>query len=88
MIQITSKGQLFHIDFGYIFGNDPKPYPPPFRYSIAKFESETLNSIYVRSTCNINFVRPRLLGLRDICSKLWGEKMGSIISYSNHIAVR
>jgi phosphatidylinositol kinase/protein kinase (PI-3 family) len=24
-------GQLFHIDFGYILGHDPKPYPPPMK---------------------------------------------------------
>lgn len=22
---------MFHIDFGWIFGQDPKPFPPPFR---------------------------------------------------------
>ncbi|RYH15830.1 hypothetical protein EON65_31055 [archaeon] len=28
---MNQSGQLFHIDFGFIFGRDPKPFPPPFR---------------------------------------------------------
>jgi phosphatidylinositol 3-kinase len=28
---ITTDGRLLHIDFGYIFGNDPKPFPPPMK---------------------------------------------------------
>lgn len=32
-IQITRSGQMFHIDFGFIFGQDPKPFPPPFRFT-------------------------------------------------------
>lgn len=32
-ILINSRGRLFHIDFGFILGKDPKPYPPPVKLS-------------------------------------------------------
>lgn len=28
---LIDDGRLFHIDFGYILGRDPKPYPPPMK---------------------------------------------------------
>lgn len=28
---LTSQGRLFHIDFAYCFGRDPKPFPPPMK---------------------------------------------------------
>mmetsp|Transcript_3828 Transcript_3828/g.9667 ORF Transcript_3828/g.9667 Transcript_3828/m.9667 type:complete len:209 (+) Transcript_3828:166-792(+) len=30
-LMMCPDGHLFHIDFGYILGRDPKPYPPPMK---------------------------------------------------------
>ena len=30
---LTKQGKLFHVDFGYILGRDPKPLPPPMKLS-------------------------------------------------------
>ncbi|CAM9225302.1 unnamed protein product [Ectocarpus fasciculatus] len=38
-IMVTQEGQLFHLDFGFILGRDPKPFPPPFRLTKAMVEA-------------------------------------------------
>ena len=35
---IDNKGHFFHIDFGFILGKDPKPYPPPLKLCIEMVE--------------------------------------------------
>ena len=32
-LMLTKYGHLLHIDFGYILGQDPKPFPPPMKLS-------------------------------------------------------
>ncbi|WFC98087.1 phosphatidylinositol 3-kinase [Malassezia yamatoensis] len=44
---VSPDGHFFHVDFGYIFGHDPKPFPPPVK--ICKEMVEGLggaNSVY------------------------------------------
>nr|XP_006823983.1 PREDICTED: phosphatidylinositol 3-kinase catalytic subunit type 3-like [Saccoglossus kowalevskii] len=36
---LTTAGHLFHVDFGYILGRDPKPLPPPMKLSKEMIEA-------------------------------------------------
>ena len=36
---LLQSGKLFHIDFGYILGRDPKPMPPPMKLSKEMIEA-------------------------------------------------
>lgn len=38
-LMMNTEGQFFHIDFGFIFGQDPKILPPPFRLTTSMVKS-------------------------------------------------
>lgn len=61
-----SPGKLFHIDFGYILGRDPKPLPPPMKLSkemvegMGGMQSEQYQEF--RKQCYTAFLHLRRLG--------------------------
>ena len=36
---LTPDGRLFHVDFAYMFGHDPKPLPPPMKLTKEMIEA-------------------------------------------------
>lgn len=60
---LTRNGNLFHIDFGYILGRDPKPLPPPMKLSKEMVEAMGgMNSEYYhefRKQCYTAFLHLR-----------------------------
>lgn len=50
---LTSDGKLFHIDFAYILGSDPKPFPPPMKLCKEMVEAMGgMNSIHFQKFKN------------------------------------
>lgn len=64
---LTQDGKLFHIDFGYILGRDPKPLPPPMKLSKEMVEAMGgVNSEHYqqfRKLCYTAFLHLRRYGL-------------------------
>lgn len=60
---LTTSGKLFHVDFGYILGRDPKPLPPPMKLSKEMVEAMGgINSEYYykfRKQCYTAFLHLR-----------------------------
>ena len=53
-IWISKTGHFFHIDFGFMFGRDPKPLPPAFRLTREMVEGMGgLDSTEYRQFCNL-----------------------------------
>ncbi|KAI8895707.1 kinase-like domain-containing protein [Globomyces pollinis-pini] len=46
-VLLTANGHLFHIDFGFILGRDPKPFPPPMK--ICKEMVEAMGGVNSKS---------------------------------------
>lgn len=58
--RLTKLGHFFHVDFGYILGRDPKPYPPPVKVCKEMVDAMggTASSHYARfqSLCYTAFI--------------------------------
>jgi len=58
-VLLTESGHLFHIDFGYIFGKDPKPFPPPMKFCKEMVEAmggaQSTNYLEFRNYCCLAF---------------------------------
>jgi hypothetical protein len=66
-----SDGRLFHIDFAYILGNDPKPFPPPMKLCREMIEamggqgSDTYKQVIGNDECG----RYKSTTASTVCSK-------------------
>jgi len=47
------RGHLFHIDFGYILGHDPKPYPPPMKIVKEMIDAMTNVPLFKTYGCEV-----------------------------------
>ncbi|KAJ2725794.1 Phosphatidylinositol (PI) 3-kinase [Coemansia sp. Benny D115] len=56
---LTPQGHMFHVDYGYILGRDPKPFPPPMKLCKEMVEAmggmESLMYQRFRSHCFVAF---------------------------------
>ncbi|KAJ6243549.1 phosphatidylinositol 3-kinase catalytic subunit type 3 [Anaeramoeba flamelloides] len=52
---ISESGKLLHVDFGYILGHDPKPFPPPMKLCKEMVEAmggmKSKNYLYFKTLC-------------------------------------
>jgi len=60
-ILLTKEGQMLHIDFGYIFGRDPKPFPPKVKFTKDMMDAmggkEFEDQFYDKSCLSYNLLR-------------------------------
>lgn len=91
---MTRSGELFHIDFGFIFGQDPKPFPPPFRFtrSMADAMGGEDSEHYARfkTYCcqSYNWLRKSANLILNLLSLMGDAGQCAIIFYSVYIVYR
>ena len=84
---LTPAGALFHIDFGYILGRDPKPLPPPMKLSREMVEamggvhSEHYHEF--RKLCYTAFLHLRRLVFCVCVFIICGKYIKNIYSYQS-----
>ena len=58
-IMITNSGKIFHVDFGYILGHDPKPMAPEIRITMDMIEAmggiDSDHYTYFQELCSLVF---------------------------------
>lgn len=64
-ILLTTQGHMLHIDFGYIFGRDPKPFPPKVKFTTDMMKGmggKQFEDLFYQNSClSYNLLR------RDAC---------------------
>lgn len=58
---LQENGRMFHVDFGYILGRDPKPMPPPM-----KLTTEMINAMGGQNRYKFNCFYINILFLANI----------------------
>ncbi len=67
-VLFNSPGKLFHVDFGYILGRDPKAMPPPMKLSKEMVDamggSNSEHFIDFKKLCYTAYLHLRRLGMK------------------------
>lgn len=79
-LMLRSNGMLFHIDFGYILGRDPKPFPPPM-----KFSKEMVEAMGARAYAELRVTggpsyHAKRSSVNALGACLWGPDRGTPLS--------
>ncbi|KAJ3437614.1 phosphatidylinositol 3-kinase catalytic subunit type [Anaeramoeba flamelloides] len=59
-LMVSPNGRLLHIDFGYILGHDPKPFPPPMKLCkemiVAMGGMKSKQYLYLKKLCGEAYI--------------------------------
>uniref|UniRef100_A0A0D6QW47 phosphatidylinositol 3-kinase n=2 Tax=Araucaria cunninghamii TaxID=56994 RepID=A0A0D6QW47_ARACU len=78
---LRDDGRLFHVDFGFILGHDPKPFPPPMKLckemveAMGGAESSKKNFVWIWMTRSLfNSSSLLLMTVSVLCSHKWWRR--------------